>query len=153
MELQMEIQELEFFLNSSRTTYVKHRETSKFMKPIKLAPSSRKESCIECISHTKNMQGYTQLRSRKDRLSKRETLLHRFVYFLVNPDIEPLRETVIRHTCDNPFCCNPKHLIHGTARDNQKDRLKRGNSKYSVFSTRYAEGTITVKKNSPQKGI
>lgn len=28
---------------------------------------------------------------------------------------------VVRHTCDNPACCNPEHLITGTRSDNAKD--------------------------------
>lgn len=30
--------------------------------------------------------------------------------------------TVIRHTCDNPSCCNPAHLRMGSQLDNIKDR-------------------------------
>ncbi len=37
----------------------------------------------------------------------------------------------VRHTCDNPPCCNPAHLLIGTAADNthdaiERDRLARG---------------------------
>lgn len=28
---------------------------------------------------------------------------------------------IIRHTCDNPMCCNPSHLISGTMKDNAQD--------------------------------
>lgn len=28
----------------------------------------------------------------------------------------------VRHTCDNPPCCRPKHLILGTHRQNMEDR-------------------------------
>ena len=31
-----------------------------------------------------------------------------------------------RHTCDNPVCCNPKHLEWGTPKDNTDDMMKRG---------------------------
>lgn len=41
-------------------------------------------------------------------------------------DILPTEVT--RHTCDNPPCCNPAHLIVGTARDNTADMLSRGRS-------------------------
>jgi hypothetical protein len=33
---------------------------------------------------------------------------------------------VIRHRCDNPPCCNPRHLIAGTRLDNIRDRDDRG---------------------------
>jgi hypothetical protein len=33
---------------------------------------------------------------------------------------------VCRHTCDNPPCCNPKHLLDGTHADNSLDRSVRG---------------------------
>ena len=50
--------------------------------------------------------------------------VHRLVYELVhNKDITGL---VVRHTCDNPKCINPEHLLEGTASDNAKDRDERG---------------------------
>jgi len=32
----------------------------------------------------------------------------------------------IRHTCDNPPCCNPRHLRRGTHWQNMQDAKKRG---------------------------
>lgn len=37
---------------------------------------------------------------------------------------------VIRHTCDNPPCCNPAHLIPGTPADNLKDCRDRKRAVY-----------------------
>lgn len=34
------------------------------------------------------------------------------------------------HECDNPICCNPKHLRWGTNQDNVDDRLKRGEPQF-----------------------
>jgi len=50
---------------------------------------------------------------------------HRVAYELhVGPVPEGL---VVRHTCDNPICCNYKnHLIPGTVKDNKMDEISRG---------------------------
>ena len=33
---------------------------------------------------------------------------------------------VVRHTCDNPACCNPEHLVLGSMADNNADMWERG---------------------------
>lgn len=53
-----------------------------------------------------------------------------------NPNIKVHREVfkdvygylpeVVRHSCDNPKCINPAHLIGGTATSNMNDRRERG---------------------------
>lgn len=50
--------------------------------------------------------------------------VHRIVYSLVHP-LEDITGKVIRHTCDNPKCINPDHLLSGTNADNMKDRDSR----------------------------
>ena len=34
-----------------------------------------------------------------------------------------------RHTCDIPLCCNPEHLLEGTAQDNMQDCISRGRAR------------------------
>lgn len=40
-----------------------------------------------------------------------------------------LGDLVARHTCDNPGCCNPNHLVPGTPGDNVSDAVKRGRAR------------------------
>jgi hypothetical protein len=38
----------------------------------------------------------------------------------------PLPGEQVRHTCDNPPCINPVHLLIGSAKDNSQDAVSRG---------------------------
>lgn len=48
---------------------------------------------------------------------------YRLVYVLFNG--VALGDDLCRHTCDNPVCCNPKHLLRGSNDDNVADRSER----------------------------
>jgi len=48
---------------------------------------------------------------------------HRFAYELTHGTI-PLG--LLRHSCDNPPCCNPAHLIPGSHAENTDDMMCRG---------------------------
>lgn len=55
---------------------------------------------------------------------------HRVIFDLARPGIIKLRddgsrEQCVRHSCDNPVCCNPGHLIIGTHQDNMNDKVSR----------------------------
>src|ERR1044072_2511696 len=58
------------------------------------------------------------------RVDGRRTYTHRFSFEL---NIGPIPKGLcVLHSCDNPNCCNPKHLFLGTRLDNNKDRTSKG---------------------------
>ncbi|WP_052380944.1 HNH endonuclease [Sphingomonas sp. FUKUSWIS1] len=36
---------------------------------------------------------------------------------------------IVRHSCDRPVCCNPRHLLIGTTLDNTRDMIERGRAR------------------------
>lgn len=81
-----------------------------------------------CIDH-----GYTKCLNKNGyrrawyKPTKRLELLHRVVYAEHNGvDIGAMAGLSVRHTCDNPRCINPEHLVLGTHLDNMNDRAERG---------------------------
>ncbi|UFX84327.1 putative homing endonuclease [Klebsiella phage BUCT86] len=51
--------------------------------------------------------------------------MHRAEYCLANGlTLEDIAGLVVMHTCDNPRCINPEHLLLGTSSDNMQDRNK-----------------------------
>lgn len=74
--------------------------------------------CWECTSHSRNWDGYTQMRDYKQTVR-----LHRKVFELTKGEIEA--GNVVLHTCDNPKCINPDHLVQGTQKQNIEDMVKK----------------------------
>jgi hypothetical protein len=59
--------------------------------------------------------------------SKRHSLAHRIAYVMIHPDEPELgAEEDICHRCDNPGCCNPRHIWRGNALENVYDALTKG---------------------------
>lgn len=50
--------------------------------------------------------------------------VHRIVWELANH--KEAVDLIVRHSCDNPKCINPKHLLIGTVAENMLDRELRG---------------------------
>ena len=53
---------------------------------------------------------------------------HKIAYFIRNGITSEFNKKserlILRHTCNNPACCNPNHLIKGTDTDNLIDSVK-----------------------------
>jgi hypothetical protein len=83
---------------------------------------------MTCIDHGKTralVEGYAQVT-----VAGKVRRLHRVVYCEHNAvDIDSIWDKVIRHTCDNPRCVNPEHLVIGTHQDNMDDKVSRGRSR------------------------
>ncbi len=59
---------------------------------------------------------------------------------------------IVRHRCDNPPCCNPRHLLTGTHRDNAMDRAIRGrtNNGRGVHTAQLTEADVMRIRNAPR---
>jgi hypothetical protein len=55
--------------------------------------------------------------------NKKTTRAHRFSYIISNYDKEE-KINIIRHTCNNPWCVNPNHLVNGSQQENINDKIK-----------------------------
>lgn len=72
-------------------------------------------------------QGYGQVRVREGGWPT-TVGAHRVAYYLATgfwSDQRSGSRKVIRHLCHNPSCCNPRHLVAGTFRDNAWDAYMR----------------------------
>lgn len=77
----------------------------------------------ECIEWTgaKSSNGYGIIT-----VQGKQILASRYVKARTDNIDIPHRYVVCRHTCDNPPCINPNHLIWGTMKSNSEDALERG---------------------------
>jgi len=80
------------------------------------------EDCIE--GYPLNSNGYVDLQIRENGI-KLHFLGHRVSYEIYN-NITLVSKDIILHTCDNPSCINPKHLVKGTHNSNIQDKVNKG---------------------------
>ena len=76
---------------------------------------------------------------------------HRVAYTLINGPIQD--GSIIRHKCDNPECCNPRHLETGTDQDNSNDAVSRGRTAHGKRNsrTKLTAEQITYIRTNPDK--
>ncbi|MBE5251590.1 HNH endonuclease [Mixta sp. Marseille-Q2057] len=77
--------------------------------------------CWEWQRHTNNA-GYGKLT-----INGRGVYAHRLAYQLVKGELPEGLDAM--HSCDNPKCINPEHLVAGTRSQNMKDCSARGRAK------------------------
>jgi len=75
---------------------------------------------------------------------------HRMSYIIFNGLIP--NDKIVRHTCDNRRCVNPKHLISGTFLDNAIDNVKRNRQGVQKLTQEDVIEIKTALKN-PSRGL
>jgi hypothetical protein len=83
------------------------------------------------------------------RLDGRTVAVHRLVVALDGRD--PTGQ-VVRHTCDNPACVNPEHLVLGSQADNVADMMQRGRHRPVERVTVCANGHEYERSPSGRRG-
>lgn len=87
--------------------------------------------------------------------------VHRWVYEQIH-DVQLERGSigpgvdVIMHTCDNPACCNPRHLVHGSAQENTMDAVRKGRLKYNHTgsgATKITLDQVEIIKRMSEQGV
>ena len=74
--------------------------------------------CMRCISHCRDKDGYVRIY-----YNNKQNRLYRVIY---EKKFGPIPSgMLIRHKCDNTYCCNIDHLIIGTPKDNVADMWER----------------------------
>jgi hypothetical protein len=68
---------------------------------------------------------------------------HRLAFTLANGALQA--DEVVRHTCDNPACVNPAHLLRGTQAQNIADKVARGRQARGERSGRYTKPHRTAR--------
>lgn len=67
---------------------------------------------------------------------KKDIRIHRFILEMKSGNLLDTN-ILTRHTCNNPPCCNPDHLLEGTSQDNVNDRVNSGRSNCSKGETQW----------------
>lgn len=100
--------------------------------------------------------GYGRFRSRKARVDIKS---HRAAYWLAHGELPAL----LRHSCDNPPCVRPDHLLPGDRKSNAADAVERGlhvprsrrltDEQESAIRAQYARGGCTYRSLAREHGV
>lgn len=76
----------------------------------------------DCVAYGPSEKWYGSIRA-----GSRKFRAHRVAYVASRGlSLSDIDGVVIRHSCDNPPCVNPSHLVRGTQADNLRDMAERG---------------------------
>lgn len=73
----------------------------------------------------RNAKGYGRIGPGGDGTGRPPLYTHR-VALALHLGVDERELEVVRHSCDNPPCCNPAHLLRGSTADNHADGRDRG---------------------------
>lgn len=99
-------------------------------------------ACLE-FTGARDSAGYGRLRFRGV-----WSRAHRLAHYLAAGELPP----VVRHTCDNPPCVNPAHLLGGTHADNLADARARGRAAFQVDPAGYAKARSQPRPQNSRPG-
>lgn len=80
--------------------------------------------CWEWVGAKNGAYGVMHTKYLNSRSTCNRVMVHRYVLSLMYCR-ELSDRVIVRHRCDNPLCCNPDHLVLGTAKENMEDRHSR----------------------------
>jgi hypothetical protein len=63
----------------------------------------------------------------------------------ISADITLTPDQVVLHSCDNPSCCNPAHLVLGSQEDNIADMVAKGRQRGSRHSRLTPDQITTIR--------
>ena len=113
-----------------------YEETKSIMRESFERWFEKTEGCWEWKGHKKKKLPYGAFTFR------RKELIASRVSYTIYKGVIP-QGLIVRHTCDNPSCVNPDHLLVGTYLDNHKDKLARGRGFVEKLTV---EQVIEIKK-------
>jgi hypothetical protein len=76
---------------------------------------------------------------------------HRVSYMIFKGEV--LADKLIRHTCDNPSCVNPNHLLLGSQSDNMVDMANRNHQNFQKLNKESVKVIKWMLKYRPEKNL
>jgi hypothetical protein len=123
------------------------RKRKRFGKPFESQLREDPSGCTEWTGRT-DKDGYGV---RGARIGERRA--HRFAYASAHGDI-PVG-MIVRHTCDNPLCCNPSHLELGSHHENIEDKVVRSRQAIGsrIHTTKLTPETVLLVRADSSGGM